>query len=126
MDVDAVVKQLSWIERVASRVWVVLTLMMLASLCFLVKAEGQIWQKYVYSVLALIAMVWLYPLYTFGFRLVPGLIGNIAVGLLAAWVVWFVSASSAIAAYLIVPVIIWLSVATVYVILLLLNNQTTL
>lgn len=106
MDRASTVKSLAWIDQVAGYVWVFLTLLMILAIYLLARSEGQAWQRYSYHVLTLIIVVWLYPLYTLGFWLVSGLIGNIAVGLLAVHVVWVVSASSAAAAAPIAPAIV--------------------
>jgi tryptophan-rich sensory protein len=121
VDLATLVKKLGWIDRVAGYVWVLLTLLMVLAIYALSQAEDGVWNRYSHHVIALIVVVWLYPLYTLGFRLVPGLIGNVAVGLLAIYVVWVVSSSSTTAAALIAPVVVWIAVATGYVVLQLLQ-----
>ena len=69
-------------------------------------------------------MIWLYPLYTFGFSsLIAGLLGNIAVAILGIYTISVIYKSSARAALLVTPVVIWLAGATFYVVLQLLTRN---
>ncbi len=90
--------------------------MMLLSIRLLKTTEGAWWQTYTYHVIALSALVWVYPLYTLGFSsLLLGLAGNIGVGFVAAYVILFIRERSPLAAWLIVPTVVWLCAATFYV-----------
>jgi uncharacterized membrane protein len=59
-------------------------------------------------------MIWLYPIYTLGFKPIPGLIGNVVVGVFATFAIFFVRRVSVKAALLITPVVLWLSAATFF------------
>ncbi|MEM6785328.1 MAG: hypothetical protein AAF624_16525, partial [Bacteroidota bacterium] len=62
----------------------------------------------------LILFCWLYPLYTLGFRLIPGFVGNILTFVAAVVVLVVIASSSRTAAALIAPVAAWCALATVY------------
>jgi tryptophan-rich sensory protein len=122
LDVGKLIENLSWIEKVAGGVWVFLTILLLFAIFDIAKSQGGWKNKYVFSIIILIVFIWLYPFYTLGFQLIPGLIGNIAVGLIACFIVWFVWPLSRKAGLLTAPVIIWIFAATFYVSLLIQQN----
>ncbi len=111
---------LDWIPGVAGGVWIVLTVLMGIACRLLLRAGSPSSKRHARLVIGLIVFCWLYPLYTLGFQLIPGFIGNILTVLAAAWVVLTIRQSSRSAALLVLPVIVWTSVATVYVAQLLL------
>ena len=121
LETTQLVSRLGWIDQVAGLVWVFLTLLMIACIYLLRQPGDRVWHKHSYHVLALIVMVWLYPIYTLGFKLVPGLIGNIVVAVLAIYVTAVVASRSMLAASLLLPTIGWLAAATFYVSLLVLQ-----
>ena len=120
MDPVSIVNKLEWINQVAGFVWVALTILMVLAIRELARAEGQVWQKFTYAILGLIALVWLYPLYTLGFQLIPGLIGNLVVLIATLVTALYVKRSSLRAALLLVPTLAWITTATVYVKMILL------
>ena len=112
-----------WVERVVWFGWVVLFAGM-GLAAWLAARSGRatagidarlIW--------ALIVICLLYPLYTLGFRIIPGRIGNIAVLVLTCVLAGVVRRTSRAAAALLVPVALWVAVATVYVVKLIQANQ---
>jgi tryptophan-rich sensory protein len=65
-------------------------------------------------VVGLMAVCFLYPVYTLGMQAVPGLVANVAVVGLTVAAAAVIRRSSAVAAGMLVPVAVWVSVATVY------------
>ena len=121
MDTTGIIEALAWIPQIAGFVWAVLTLLLIVALRLLARREGRLWNRYSKPVFALLAMIWLYPVFTVGFQLLPGLVGNVAVALLAIYAMTVARPRSTTAGYLIAPVVVWLSAATFYVALLIIR-----
>lgn len=71
----------------------------------------------------LILFTWLYPLYSFFFHPVGGLIGNLAYLAYLCYILWYIVRKDLRAAALLFPTVIWVAVATVYVVAKLLARQ---
>jgi tryptophan-rich sensory protein len=110
---SGIVEKLSWIDRVVSYVWIFLSLLMFSSL-YLIYEKSGINNDSLLVVVLLIA-TWTYPLYTFGFKLVPGLFGNLFYAALLLYVVIHLHEKFPLAAWLLIPIGIWIAVATIYV-----------
>jgi len=67
--------KLKWIDRIVGLVWFGLSVLMIVS-GFLVYVRIGLSGKF-WLIPVLIAATWTYPLYTLGFKLIPGLIGNL-------------------------------------------------
>ena len=123
MDTTEIVQSLSWIDQVAGAVWVGLTALLGLSAHRLARTQGTFRNRYTGRLLVLVALIWTYPLYAFGFHsLLAGLIGNIVVAIFAGYVVAYSWKASNQAALLVTPIIGWLSVATFYVSLMIVNG----
>jgi tryptophan-rich sensory protein len=109
-----IVDKLKWIEQIVGIVWVFLSLLMFLSAWIIYQKNG--FSREFWYVIALMIATWTYPLYTFGFKLVPGFIGNIVYLLFAFFVISIVSQVSINASYLLYPTVVWVSLASVYVI----------
>jgi tryptophan-rich sensory protein len=109
-----VVEKLSWIDRVVSYVWVFLSLLMLVSLYLLYGESG--FSRECWLIVSLIIATWTYPIYTLGFKLVPGLFGNLVYGVFLLYVITQVYVKLPVAAWLLTPISVWITVATIYVI----------
>jgi len=108
-----IVRKLVWIDRVVGYVWIVLSVLMVVSGWLLYRENGLSFELYL--IIGTIGATWTYPLYTLGFRLVPGLIGNILYTGFVLYVTITIFPVSPVASYLLYPVILWVSIATVYV-----------
>jgi tryptophan-rich sensory protein len=109
-----IVDKLKWIEQIVGSVWVFLSLLMFFSAWVVYQKNG--FSREFWYVIALMIATWTYPLYTFGFKLLPGLIGNIFYLSFAFFVISIVSHVSINATYLLYPIIAWVSFASFYVI----------
>lgn len=103
-----------WVNRVVGYVWLGLFAGLGAAswLAFRSRAvnavrDGQL-------LIGLLVTCLLYPVYTLGMQAVPGLVANVVVLLMAVVVAVLVRSSSMAAAALVIPVIAWISLATVY------------
>jgi tryptophan-rich sensory protein len=67
-------------------------------------------------IIILLIATWTYPLYTLGFKLIPGLIGNILYGGLLVYVIIQVNNVLPLGTWLLFPIGIWITFATVYVV----------
>lgn len=110
---SSIVDKLSWIDRVVSYVWIFLTFLMFLSL-HLIYGKSGISRESLLIVFLLIA-TWTYPLYTFEFKLIPGLFGNLFYAVLLLYVIIQVHTELTVAAWLLAPVSFWITVATIYV-----------
>jgi tryptophan-rich sensory protein len=108
-----IVEKLSWIDAVVVYVWMVLVSLMIVAGILLFQTKGL--GKEVLLVGFMIVATLSYPLYTFGYQLLPGLIGNLLYIALVVWIVWTLYPVSHVAASLLIPPILWVSVASVYV-----------
>ncbi|NJL11284.1 MAG: hypothetical protein HC908_17110 [Calothrix sp. SM1_7_51] len=97
--------------------------MMFLSLYLLYEKSG-ISRESLLVVFLLIA-TWTYPLYTFGFKLVPGLFGNLFYAALLLYVIIQVYRELSVAAWLLTPISIWIMIATIYVIAQIIRKYTS-
>jgi tryptophan-rich sensory protein len=119
--ITGIIEHLRWIDRIVSYVWIGLSLLMIIAALIIYREHGL--NREFWYVIALIAATWTYPVYTLGFKLVPGLVGNILYIAFAVVVMVQVGRLSTIAPYLLWPLIPWVSLATVYVICQLLADR---
>jgi tryptophan-rich sensory protein len=111
----------AWVDQIVGFVWVGLLIALGCAWWLLRRADGDDAAPAARLVLVLAVVCLLYP-FTFGLTVYTGLLGNIAIGVFAAWVAWRARISSTPAALLVLPVVAWLTVATVYVSLLIAAN----
>jgi tryptophan-rich sensory protein len=111
-----------WVDKIVAFVWVGLFAMLAMGAWCAFNSSRPTGKTDALLIWGLLIICLLYPVYTLGFQVVPGLIGNIVVLLLSCGLCIFVRRSSLIAAASIVPVIVWLSVATIYVVKLIKAN----
>ena len=119
---ENLINALSWIDTIAATVWIGLTVIMFWILYSVYGREGKQHPVFRFGVLLLV-LVWLYPLYTYLFnQFEVGLAGN----LITLWAT--ISYRNRLKvldkkmANWMVPQIIWIGLATVYVGLLLLDK----
>ena len=113
--------RLKWIDRIVIFAWMGLSILMIVSGLLVYRQigfNGKFW-----LIPVLMAATWTYPLYTFGFKLIPGLIGNLLYITLALFIMISLTQISLSAAFLLLPVIIWVTLATIYVILQILTRN---
>lgn len=105
---------LTWISTIAGPVWIILSFVMLYTLLLIQKAKG-VYNREWLSVLALIVVCWLHPVYTTGNPLVVELIGNVFT-LIFAWIVYLIAKQQLpVPAKYLLPVMIWLFCASIYI-----------
>jgi tryptophan-rich sensory protein len=109
------VSRLQWIDRIVVGVWIGLSILMLVAAGMVYSEKGI--NREFWLIVALLIASWTYPFYTLGFKLVPGLIGNIGYLTFTFFVINQIKPASAPAAYLLYPITLWVAMATVYVIL---------
>jgi tryptophan-rich sensory protein len=109
-----IVRKLSWIDRIVGVVWIALSGLMLAALYLLYVKSG--FSEGSLLVILLLVATWTYPFYTLGFRLIPGLFGNLFYAGLLGFGLVRVYGEIPLAAWLLVPIGVWIAIATVYVI----------
>jgi tryptophan-rich sensory protein len=107
------IENLLWIDSVVLYVWIFLSLLMLLSLYLIYEKSGISRESWL--VIFLLIATWTYPLYTFGFKLVPGLFGNLFYAALLLYVIIQVYIKLPVAAWLLTPITIWITIATIYV-----------
>lgn len=114
---------LSWIDGVAGAVWVLLSLIMIGVLYQIYRKRGST-NPYFFLGFFLLIIMWLYPLYTSFFdNMEIGIIGNlITLFVTIAYMVRLKAISKRLSQYMI-PQTIWLCVATIYVGLMLMEQQ---
>ena len=117
----SLVDKLRWVDQIVIGVWVALSLLMFISAWIVYQERG--FNREFWYIIALVIATWTYPLYTLGFKLIPGLVGNILYVVFTVLVITQVKQSSAIASYLLYPIVLWVTFATIYVILQLLAKQ---
>ncbi|MEI6429116.1 MAG: hypothetical protein WCO45_12140 [Pseudanabaena sp. ELA607] len=110
-----------WVDRIVGFVWIGLLTALGIAWWLLRQAEANGIETPSRLLPILFAVCLLYP-FTFGLTPLSGLIGNVVIGAFAAWVAWKAYSLSVLAAILITPIAIWLSIATVYLYLLLRVN----
>jgi tryptophan-rich sensory protein len=103
-----------WVDQIVGYVWLGLFAGM-ATAAWLVYSSGRPTAvRDGRVVVGLMTVCFLYPVYTLGMQAVPGLVGNVAVLALTVAATAIIRRSSALAAGMLVPVAVWLSLATVY------------
>lgn len=113
MQTHELVSKLSWIKEVLQKVWLFLGVLMLIS-TYLLQLAG--YRNLAWLVILLLVATVSYPLYTFGYKLIPSLIGNIMYLLFTCYVIVVVYQVKPVASFFLLPIIVWVSIATVYVI----------
>jgi tryptophan-rich sensory protein len=111
----------AWVDQIVGFVWVGLLAGLGASWWLLKSRPAPDSAERAKQVVILAAVCLLYP-FTFGLRPESGLVGNILIAIFAATVTSKTYRASRAAALLIVPVILWLSIAAIYLIVLLKAN----
>jgi hypothetical protein len=111
----------AWVDHIVGFVWVGLLIALGGAWWVLRRLDDAGAATVARLVLALAAVCLLYP-FTFGLTVYAGLVGNVLIGVFAAWVAWRAHSFSTPAALLVLPVVGWLSVATIYVSLLIAAN----
>jgi tryptophan-rich sensory protein len=109
-----IVDKLRWIDQIVGGVWIFLSLLMFFSAWIIYQKNG--FSREFWYVIALMIATWTYPLYTVGFKLIPGFFGNIFYLLFTFFVISIVSQVSINASYLLYPIMAWVGFASVYVI----------
>jgi tryptophan-rich sensory protein len=114
-----------WVDGIVGFAWIFLFACMGVSASLLFRSGTPSGKFHACWVLSLLGVCLLYPLYTFGMKAGPGLVGNIVVLLLTIAVIVLVLKSSLKAAFLLIPTALWLAVASVYLVKLLAANRPT-
>ncbi|MEM8887817.1 MAG: tryptophan-rich sensory protein [Bacteroidota bacterium] len=117
-----IIESLSWIDSIAGFVWLVLSGIMIYIL-FRIKGLEGTKNKYFSLGVFLLVIVWLYPLYTgFYSSLEIGAVGNVFTLGVTLWHLIRLKELDRRLSSLMIPQIIWLSVATFYVSLMILDK----
>jgi hypothetical protein len=109
------INSLKWIENIAAPIWIILSIILI---WLLFKTVQQVaWQnKIVYWQIGLIVFIWMHPVYT---SLIKGdtivEIGNIATLILTVLVFYKLKVQFNSLANWIIPQIIWITIATLYI-----------
>ena len=112
---ENIIESLSWIDTIASTVWIVLSVIMFWILYKVYEALGSSHPTFYFGIF-LIILVWLYPVYTFLFnQLEVGFVGNVFTLLITILYMKRLRPISRPNSLLLVPQIVWLIVATFYV-----------
>ena len=77
---QSIVEKLYWIDNIVVYAWVILSILMIITLILLYNNKSNSFSTEVWLIFALLIATWTYPLYTLGYRLEAGLIGNILYG----------------------------------------------
>lgn len=104
-----------WVEQIVGFVWIGLFAFMAAARWLLLRSGDPRAEFHASLVAALIVFCASYPLYTAGMKLLPGLIGNCVTVFLAGWIACRIWPSSRVASVFVAFVLVWLTIATVYV-----------
>lgn len=112
----------AWVDRIVGSVWVVLLTALGGAWWLLRRVGGREAASTSRLVLVLAVICLLYP-FSFGLTLTSGLAGNILIAVFAAWISFRARSSSIPAALLVLPVVAWLAVATIYASLLIAANS---
>lgn len=111
-----------WVDQVVGYVWLVLFGVMAAA-SWLANSSGRpTATRDGRIILGLMLVCILYPVYTLGFQAIAGLIANVIVLVLFVIAATEVRRSSPVAAVLLLPVVAWIAIATVYVVKLVALN----
>jgi tryptophan-rich sensory protein len=103
-----------WVERIVGFVWLGLFACMGAASWLAYNSGGVNAVRDGRLLIGLLLVCLLYPVYTLGMKVIPGLVANVVVLVLAVVVAVLVWPSSAAAAGLVAPVVVWIILATVY------------
>lgn len=103
-----------WVERVVGFVWLGLFACMGTASWLAYNGSGPNASRNGRLIVGLLVVCLLYPVYTLGMQAVPGLIANVAVLVLAVAVAASVRSSSPVVTGLVLPVVVWVALATVY------------
>ena len=122
---EDIINALSWIDTIAGTVWIVLTIIMFWLLYQVYEQLGSTHPTFYFGIF-LLALVWLYPLYTFLFnQLEVGFAGNILTLVITVMYRKRLNALAIKYGRWMIPQIVWLVVATFYVAcMLVLKYQT--
>jgi tryptophan-rich sensory protein len=112
---ENIIENLSWIDTIASTVWIVLSLIMFWILYRVYETLGSTHPTFYFGIFLLI-MVWLYPVYTFFFnQLEVGFVGNVLTLILTVMYMNRLRPVSVRISRMMIPQVVWLIVATFYV-----------
>lgn len=111
----SIAESLQWVDDIVVFVWAILSILMIGTAWLLYKNSSGI-SKEVTLVIILIVATWTYPLYTLNYQLVSGLAGNILYLVVTIFVIYQVRNVSVNIAYMLYPIVAWVSFATIYVI----------
>jgi tryptophan-rich sensory protein len=104
-------------DYVIGIVWLFLFALMGTARWLVTQSSSEAAASHARIVVSLIVLCFLYPFYTLGLAIIPGLIGNIATLLVASWAALQIRSSSKLASTLLFPVIIWICFATALTVL---------
>jgi hypothetical protein len=115
MNLKDFINSLSWIDNIAAYVWIILSIIMFWLIIKTVRQVG--WQNNsVYWQIGLLVFTWMHPAYT---SLIKGLaiveIGNIATLILTVLVFYKLKTQFNSLSNWLVPQIIWISIASLYI-----------
>lgn len=120
MNLKDFIQSLNWIDNLAAPVWITLTIIWI--LFKMIQQVG--WRnENVYWQLGLLIFIWLHTIYSFyikGYAIVE--VGNIATLILTLWVFNKLSVPFKRLAKWLIPQIIWITIASLYIALKLFNN----
>ncbi len=119
MNTELFIHKLEWIPDAAGVVWLLLTILLLITLKIVRQQEDKKAKLHSKLLFVLIACCWCYPTFLLGFALMPAFIGSAVTVVFAACVVWHLSKHSKVAASLASTVMVWGTLATFYIGLLL-------
>ncbi len=112
---ENIIESLSWIDTIASTIWIILSVIMFWILYKVYETHGSSHPTFYFGIFLLI-MVWLYPVYTFLFnQLEVGFVGNVLTLMLTLMYIKRLRAVSVSVSRLMIPQIVWLVLATFYV-----------
>ncbi len=111
-----------WVERVIGGVWVTLLMGLAVASWLIWKSGAQDASAMAWWIIAFMMFCLLYP-FTFGLSRETSFIGNIITLLIAIWLTYKVRRYSTIASILVGLVVIWVSIATVYLVRLIQVNS---
>ena len=122
MNLKEFFKSLSWIDNIAAPIWIILTILLAWTLFKTIQQIG--WKnEYVYWQIGLLVFIWMHPVYTSiikGDTIVE--IGNIATLILTVIVFYKLKIQFNTLANWLIPQIIWITIASLYIGLKLLDK----
>lgn len=114
MNLSELLSYFDWINQIAGGVWGFLSILMIVTILRLRKM-GKVTRPAMQTGIVLLIFVWLYPLYTLSFQsMILGEAGNILTLMLTVFYARRVKQISRPLARLMIPQMIWLSMACVY------------